>query len=81
MRVVFGDVHQGVCLFFGLSAMSTLRSDLRASRKPRLISSSLYPLSVKWILSRDASMLSGSTFVWILEIQGSFYESGNTELG
>ena len=62
-------------MFFGLSAMSSLRSNLRAFRKPRLIFSSLYPLSVNLNLSRDASRLSGSNFVRILEIHGSFYES------
>ena len=77
MRVVilFCDVHQGVCSFFGLSAVSSLRSNLRTSRKPRLISSSLCPLSVKLNLSRDASRLSGFNFVRILEIHVSFYES------
>ena len=47
MSVVFGDVHKGgICFFFGLSAMSSLRPTLRAFRKTRLISSSLHPHSV-----------------------------------
>ena len=66
---------KGVCLFFGLSAMSSLRSNLRAFRKPHLIFSCLCTLSVKSNLSRDVSRLSGSNFVRILEIHGSFYES------
>ena len=72
---------KGGCLFFGLSAMNSFRSNLRASRKPRLISSSLYTLSIKSNLSRDASRLSGSNFVRILEIHGSFYEPWDTDLG
>ena len=59
--------------------MSSLRSNLRALkmglRKPRLISSSLHPLSVNLNLSRNASRLSWSSFVRILEIHGSFCES------
>ena len=66
---------KGVCLFCDLSAMSSLRSNLRAFRKPRLIFSSLYPLPVNLNLSRDASRLSGSNFVRILEIHCSIYES------
>ena len=66
---------KGGCLFFGLSAMNSLRSNLRASRKPRLISSSLYLLSVNLNLSGDGCRLSGSSFVQIVLIHGSFYES------
>ena len=42
---------KGGCLFCGLFAMNSLRSNLRASGKPRLISSSLYPLSVNFDLN------------------------------
>ena len=66
---------KGDCLFFGHSAMSSLRSNLRASRELRLIFSSLYPLLVILNFSRDASRLSWPNFVRILVIQGPFYES------
>ena len=68
---------KGVGLFFGLSAMSSLRSNLRASRELPLISSGLYPLSLNLglNLSRDAFRFSWSNFVGIIEIHGSFHES------
>ena len=74
LKVYLVMYTNGICLFFGLSAISSLRSNLKASRKLRLISSSLYPLSADLNLSRDASMLSGYSFARILEIHGSFYE-------
>ena len=64
---------KGIGLFFGLSA-EVFAFELRAFRKPLIVSSSLYFLSVKSDLSRDVSGLSGSNFVRSLEIHGSFYE-------
>ena len=67
---------KGIGLFFGLSA-EVFAFELRAFRKPLIVSSSLYLLSVNLNLSGDASTLSGSSFVQIVEneIHDSFYES------
>ena len=69
-------------MFFGFSAMSSLCSSLRVSRKLRLISSNLYLLSINVNLSRDASRLSGSSFFYgLLKYMIPFMNPWKTELG
>ena len=68
---------KGCCLFFGLSAMSSLHSNLRASRKLRLICSSLYPLAFNLNLSGYL----GPILCRFLRYTDPFMNPWNTELG
>ena len=76
--MVFGNVHQVLLLFFGLSANRLFLSCSRASLKYWSISWILYPLSISLVLklARADFRLSGSELVGILEMTAcSFYES------